>query len=402
LAALGLAVVFILVLHVLGRAGAYCSPIRADSFTYATLGYRIAHGEVLYRDMPIDKPPGLMWLCAPVYLFAPPARWPLIPLESLGMLLGYLLLYKVGRELYGRGIALALAAVAALAVNVFLLTDFTVEGFGLAEGPMLLTSSVAVLCYLRACRTERRWLFGSTGVLLGLGLLLKQTALPLVAAVALHRTASDAIAGHLRRGLGAVAAIAGGLVAVLGPAVTLLAAQGALQEAVRSVTIEALPLLRKTTAWPARWADVRPLWVPVVWCVIGLAGWCRRSGSRSRLPHAREVSFLLLWLGLECLMLLWLPRRSYHYYAISCLPVIFLSGLFWTVLHEESALSVSAAPRWVMAVAAIWSVAYFRPAVDVLVPTTIARCRNYDAAADQRFFDECLRQNHAGTGRSKR
>ena len=249
-----------------------------------------------------------------------------------------------------------------------------------------------------------------TGVFLGLSVALKQTALPLLAAVVLHRFLLDLVIARDRTAWARNAvALAVGFGAVVVPIVGILAAQGVLGAAVESMTVRALPLLQQTTGWPAGWADVLPLWVPLAWCAIGLIGWCRyglggRPGhavhvaGEHRLPSASDVSFLLLWMILECVMLVHLPRRSFHYYALSSLPVIFLSGLFWAVLqHELTATKVRAA-KYVIATAAIWSAAFVRPAVDLLVPTAVARYRTYDAEADQSFFDESLTQDNAIVG----
>jgi len=405
--AAGAAVLIILIIHVVGRAGAFCSPIHADSFAYSSFACRIARGAVLYRDLHIDKPPGLMWLNAPVYLWAPRARWPLIPMESLALLLGYFAVYKVGRELYGRPVGIVLAVVAALAVNVFLLTDYTVEGFNLAESYMVLTASAAALYYTRGHSSNRPRALALAGAFLGVSLVLKQTALPLLAAVVLHRSLFDLVVARDRRAWGRnVAAVGAGLSAVLGPVVAVLAVQGVLGAAVESMTVRALPLLEQMTGWPARWLDVLPLWVPLAWCVVGLIGWCRygiggrpgravhATGGRG-LPSTADVSFLLLWLILECVMLVHLPRRSFHYYALSSLPVIFLSGLFWAVLQWELAATKARSAKQIVAVAAIWSAAFVRPAVDLLVPTAVARYRTYDAEADQAFFDESLTRDNA-------
>ena len=407
-----LAVGTIVAVNVLGRAGAYCSPVRADSYVFTSFGYRIAHGDVMYRDMNDAKPPGMFLLNAAVYLVAPPTRAAMIPVELVIMLLGCGMVYRAGRELYARPAAgLILAIAVALAVNFFLLTDYTIEGFNLAENYMVLTSATAVFAYVRAGRTRLIAWYFLVGMMLGLGFILKQTVLPLVLAVALHH-AFTALVMDRKPVSGAkslAVIVAGALVAVL-PFALLLAYQGTLAKGAASTLVQASGHLHRDTAWPARWRDVLPLWVPLGWSVIGLTGYLalRWSALRSPtstspshwgpLPRPRQIGFLLLWLGLECVMLVYLPRRGFHFYVLSCLPVVFLSGLLWSVLFDATGAMTVSARRISLAVAAIWSIAFYRPTIDAFMPIVITRCQNYDAAADQARFEEALRWGYLDIG----
>jgi len=439
----------ILAIHVLGRVGSFCSPIRSDSYVFASFGYRIAHGEVFYRDMSDAKPPGIFLLNAAVYRLADGGpltldrakfcqgltdgtsvkggRAALIPIESLFMLLGYFAVYKVGADLYGRAVGLVLAVAGALAVNFFLLADYAVEGFNLAENYMVLTSAAAVWCYRRGYQADRAGMFFLTGALLGLGFVLKQTVLPLVAAIVVHRTMWCLLQGRRaldRRnvcqgrartwGWSGLAMLGGACAAVL-PFVLLVVAQGTAGKAYAAITAQAATRLARATAWPGRWDDLVPLWVPMGWSVVGLILWARSALSGeaagkppNALPDVRrpaddtsaypavvpgpaDVSLLLIWLALECVMLVYLPQRAFHYYALSCLPVILCSGLIWVVLGENRRVIGRRRVRTALAAVAIWSIALARPAIDVLVPTAIARYRWYDAATDRAYFDAALK-----------
>jgi hypothetical protein len=402
----------IVVVNMLGRAGAYCSPVRADSYVFTSFGYRIAHGEVMYRDMNDAKPPGMFLLNAAVYLVAPPTRAAMIPMELAIMLLGCGMVFRAGRELYDRpAVGLILAVAAALAVNFFLLTDYTIEGFNLAENYMVLTSSAAMFAYIRAGRTRSTAGYFLVGLMLGLGFLLKQTVLPLVAAVALHHASTTLVVD--RRPVWwakSSAAIAAGVVVSLLPFALLLAYQGTLAKGAASTFLQASGHLQRDTAWPARWCDVLPLWVPLGWGVIGLGAYVMLRWSAARppmstpqtclgpRPRPREIGFLFLWLGLECVMLVYLPRRGFHFYVLSCLPVVFLSGLLWSALLGATGGMAVLTRRAMLAVAAIWSVAFYRPTLDAFVPIVITRCQNYDAAADQARFEEALRWGYIDIG----
>jgi len=391
-----LAVVAILAVHVTGRAGAFCSPIRADSYAYSGLAWQIARGEVLYRDLQVDKPPGLLWLLASVYLVAPASRWPLIPWESVWMLAGYWAFYRAARELYARPIALTLTVVVVVAINVFLLTDYTTECFSLAESYLLLPAAGAVALYWRGIRLDRWGCLTWAGVLLGVCLALKQTALPLLVAVALHVSVWDLI---VYRAPGRWAIHAGGLLLGFGIVVAAVAAvlafQGVLPEGWYSMTTQASGLLRRETGWPGRWLDIVPLWAPLGWCVLGLILWAHghltaRGNTQAAAcpPSGRDLTFLLLWLAAECLMLILLPRRSFHYYAISCLPLILISGAFGAALLHDRARMPAPIGRIVFATALLGSAMVLRPAIDRLVPISISLVRSYDAAADQAAFEK--------------
>ena len=406
-----LGIFFVLAIHVVGRAGSFCSPIRADSYVFAGFGYRIAQGEVLYLDVSDAKPPGIFLLNAMVYRLGAHGRAALIPVESLFLLLGYFAVYAVGRDLYGRGVGLVLAIAAALTVNFFLVADFGTEGFNLAESYMLPLVAAAVLFYRRARLQHRPGLLFLVGILLGLAFVLKQTVLPLAIAIGLHWTGRCCLT---RRGARAwapgVLALLSGICVALLPFVLLVLRQGTTANAWTALTTQAADRLTRATAWPGSWADVLPLWVPMAWAGIGLILWGRtrwsgrvadaaqRANRPNHLPTPADVSFLLIWLVLECVMLVYLPQRAFHYYVLSCLPLIFLSGLIWAVLRTDPYLVGSRFARLTLAAVAIWSIAFARPTVDTLVPTAISRYRSYDAATDRAYFDEALNWGHLDLG----
>ena len=89
-------------------------------------------------------------------------------------------------------------------------------------------------------------------------------------------------------------------------------------------------------------------------------------------------------------MLVYLPFRAFHYYVVSCLPLVLLSGTLWAGL---GALRDKLPPRPALScvsVACVLSIAFSRIVVDTIVPIAIARYRSYDAAADRSYFDELV------------
>ncbi|MCP4251417.1 MAG: hypothetical protein GY778_30645 [bacterium] len=403
--------------HTVGRVAAYCSPIRSDSYVFSSFGYRMAHGERLYQDMNDAKPPGVFLLNAAVYAAVDrPTRGVLIPVETVFLLLGYLAVFAVGAELYGRGVGLVLAVAGALGVNFFLAADYAVEGFNLAESYMLPLSAGAAWCYLRALRGQRSGVLLLCGGLLGLGFVLKQTVLPLALAVCIHWTGWGLLVERRGRAWlrgGGLVLVGAGLACC--PFVAMVTLQGTAAEAWSAVTAQAATRLTRATAWPGQWRDLMGLWVPMAWALMGLVLWvawwltaragriqpvvdARSGGSQAGPPGPRAVSFLLLWLALECLLLVYLPQRAFHYYALACLPVVFLSGLLWSLVGRDRPGGDPRSRRAAVAVVAVWSIVFARPAVDWLVPTAVARYRSYESAVDRDYFESALQWGRLDLG----
>lgn len=399
------AIALTLAMHGVGRVGAFCSPIHADSYVYASIGYRIANGEVFYRDMSDVKPPGLYLLYAAAYTFLPAGRPTMIPVDTLFGCLGYWGVYLLGKTLYGRRVALVIMVTSALAINFFTEMDFATDAFGLSEIFMVFPAAMAARHYLLGLSRKGSGHFFWCGLWVGFEFIIKQTVLPLLLAVAIHWTVST-IATRLkfRRWInGTAMMVAGGFVAVL-PFVALVIAQGTWRRALDVLGPNATRMLNLETAWPTQWSDVLPLWVPMAWCAFGLAWWiearARRSATNAESPPTSfgKVSFLLVWIAAECVMLVYLPLRAYHYYVISCLPLVILSGLFWAQL---SVLNGKVPSRYRIAgvsFAALLSIAFFKPVIDTMVPAAIARYRSYDADADRAYFDKIvsLGEHHFG------
>lgn len=190
-----------------------------------------------------------------------------------------------------------------------------------------------------------------------------------------------------------------GAAAAIAPFVIMVLAQGTWRRALSIVGPNAARMLTLETAWPSQWENVLPLWTPMAWSALALLLWIefrwkRPASDASPQPGGSmspaDLSFLLIWLITECIMLVFLPLRAYHYYVLSCLPLVILSGAFWSHLlalrnvlpRRELAACVSAA--------AVFSITLGRTIVDEMVPKTIGNFRSYDAAADREYFDEAV------------
>jgi hypothetical protein len=393
------AVIFILGIHVVGRVGSFCSPVRADSYAYTCIGYRVAHGEPLYSETLSDvKPPLLYHLYGLVYLVLPPGRLSVVPIDTLFGLLGYWATYLLARDLFGRKIGLVVTVVAAMAYNALIVWDFGTEGFGLAESYMVLPAAMAARAYRRGVLGDRNAAFLACGLWLGIEASIKQTVLPLAATIAVHWTALSLFRSmNARRWLRGSLAIGAGVVAALLPWIVFLAARGTLLSMIEVMRTGAVGQLAKFTARPDQWSNVLPLWLPMAWCVFGLLWWGESTwrNRRDRTGFAvafssSDLLFLLVWLGLEYVMLIYLPFRSFHYYVVSCIPLVMLSGLMWAGLGA-SRRSLPARPMLAAgSVAAVLSLAFARTTLDTVIPIAIARLRAYDAGADRAFFDSMV------------
>lgn len=412
--------VLILGIHTIGRVGTFCCHnYRADSYMLASLGYCVARGDVLYRDVWFDKPPMLMLLNAGAYRLAglPMTRATLIPVESAGMLLGYLLVFLLARELYGAAAALPIVAAAALAMNWFSVFDYTTEGFGLAENYMVALAAAAMLTYVRACRRGCWKSFWLSGLLIGLCLMLKQTAVTVTATIGLHAMVLMALRRERRWWRFGLAGVIGALTAIA-PFVLVFVSQGTLRAALHDILAEGYPHLQLDTAFPHMWRDIGPLCAPLAWIPLGLVAWfeTRRGTTRAssqaddgttdppalgnlRSPaeplSGAELILLLMWIVAEWTLIYYLPRRAYHYYVSAGIPVILLSGLFWWGLTRSTAPQRLRMAGWWVSLSA--SVMASLPLVNELVPFAIRRYRSYDRTVDDRNLREAIDQIHTFT-----
>ncbi len=390
-----LAVTAILTIHVIGRVGSFCSPVHADSYAYSVIGYRIAHGGVFYSQNLCDvKPPGLYHLYALAYLFLPSGRASMIPLDSVVGLLGYWAMFRLSAEMFGRRIGWVVTVSGVLLINAWPVLDFGTEGFGLAESFMVFPALMAVRQYRHGLMRPGLAPLFWCGVWLGVEASIKQTALPLVLAIAVHFSVRELTGRRdLRRWLcGSALMIAGGLAAAT-PWFVMFWVQGTWSRVIEALGPSALDRLSQFTAWPDQWGNVMPAWMMLVWGAMGLLWWLEARFHKSEVHSvargaldASEVGFLVMWFVFECAMLIKLPFRSFHYYVVTSLPLILLAGIFWTRVASLNVRLRADAAFACLSTAAVLSLSFGRMTVDALVPIAIARYRAYDADVDNAFF----------------
>ncbi|NOT01606.1 MAG: hypothetical protein HOP29_13370 [Phycisphaerales bacterium] len=411
-----IAILAITAAHVVGRVGSFCAPTHADSFLYAAIGYRMAHGEPLYGPTLSDvKPPGIYAFYALSYALLPPGRSSIIPVDTLFAALGYWTVYRLGRIVYGSAVSVIVTATFAIVVNAFMVLDFATEAFGLAESFMIFPAALAASVYFAAVARPLYRNCVAIGCALGACLAVKQTAVALVGAIALHLTFTAIVdRWPFRRCVATLAGVGVGALFATLPFLVLVMAQGTWRSAIAAIGPQALRLLSAESAWPTDWGEIQPLWVPLGWCAIGLFAWREHSSRAPRPDRARPVSprtaldtpcddsprhgrsairaihvgFLLTWLAAEVALLAFLPLRSAHYYIPLCIPLLILSGMFWKGLSAVPLIIRGPA----FAVAAVVSIAFLRPVFNRIIPIAVSRYRAYEPTADRAHFDALVRQ----------
>ncbi len=431
----------VIAIHVVGRVGSYCSPLQNDSYIYASFGYRIAQGDVLYRDMSDIKPPGLFLLFALGYKWLPASRASVVPIESLFLLLAYYAVYLLTRDIFGRLPGLITTVVATIVINYFTMMGHVIEGFGLAENFMILPATAGMIYYRRSLHhppQARRSLL-IAGLFFGLATMLKQSAVSVIAAAVIHWTCSTVFRNKHRPTwlTGAALLCLGGIVA-WSPCVVLMLAQGTLAEAFQLLTIDAGAMVTKGTAWPLDYAEWLPMRWPMLLCLwstlAALEKWKRGVSTQnfpsidssdyavpsdtkpinhqniagmenlaSAIPIVKQTDLWLVicWCATELALLRVMPLRSAHYYVTACVPFIILSGWPWSTLIALTSPFAKRVAFAVICTAITTHIALLAAPLNTMIPTTIARFRAYDWKSDQQAFDDAIGWGRIHFGRGQ-
>lgn len=265
-------------------AGMRGEPLDCDESYYAYLGRRIAQGDVLYRDLTENKPPLGYWLYALPAVFGGASELSVrilpIPFALATIVLCWASARKVAGPLAGLAAALALATIG---------TDPFVFGNGANLEHFMNCFSTAALAILLHRPGRPAWLFGA-GVLIAAASLVKPPAavnlLPALAALAM---AEDRLRATSRRRwalarLGRAGSLLVGFASLWGPALLILALQGALAAGLEDFGTYARGLALATPADPSQ---------PSRW-VRWLTG---NASPEGRLPWPFGPSTYLAWWG---------------------------------------------------------------------------------------------------------
>ncbi|MBX6311497.1 MAG: serine hydrolase [Isosphaeraceae bacterium] len=210
-------------------------PLDCDEAAYAYIGRRLVRGDVLYRDLTENKPPGGYWLYALAVAIggAEEATIRLLPIPFA--LATIALAWWIALRLAG-----PIAAILAAFVCAIMSTDPYLYGNGAQLEQFINLFSVASLALMvRALpRSEARGTIAAAGAFVGLACLVRQvsfTHLVVYAIALLVRRPSDGADRSLVARLGDLAALAGGCAAVGALAAAVLVARGAGEEAFEDI-----------------------------------------------------------------------------------------------------------------------------------------------------------------------
>ncbi len=300
-------------------------PLDCDESAYAYIGRRMVRGDVLYRDLTENKPPGGYWLYALAVALggANEETIRFMPVPYVLATLG--LVWWLGLRLRGRGAAHVAGLTFAIAS-----TDPYLFGNRANKEQFLNLFSTAALALMVAPwdRTGRAWL-AAAGACLGAACLVKQVAftqgLVFAAALILRKR-------PMRARLADLAALAGGFALVWSLAIGVLVARGAGSAAYEDIVLYAGALAADTPPEPhappflVRWitgnADPRGVLPPPFGRTNYLVWW--GSGTW---PLWLATVPAVLWLGLA-------PgttpgRRLVAAWTVSAWVEVALPRLFW-------------------------------------------------------------------------
>ena len=301
-----------------------------DEGVYWIEGRQIRDGYLIYRDTQFNKTPLVAIVAAPFFLLG---ATPIIPMRIAMItfsLLGLLAIYKIAKELFGPGAALATLVVMAL------------EPYSCVWAKYLHTSSWApwfeaavFFLLISGMRQRDRRRVVASGVVLGVYALAKQSAIYVLPPACLAWflfTRDRSVRGLLAE---AGAWIVGTLL-VLVPFFLLMALRGVFPEMWYDIwTAHHLmaPAFAHHTL-PFRWAELRGMvhLAPLLW-LMPFGSLLLLRGS-----HWRATAFVWTWLAVDMLgNALLLSHVWRHYFLVCMVPAAVLTGAFWQRLVDAGA-----------------------------------------------------------------
>jgi 4-amino-4-deoxy-L-arabinose transferase-like glycosyltransferase len=259
-------------------------PLDCDESAYAYIGRRIVRGDVLYRDLTENKPPGGYWLYA-LTVSLGGANELAIRLMPIPLVLATIaLVWWIGLRLTGPG-----AACLAAALYAFLSTDPYLFGNGANFEHAINLSSVASLALMiRAADRPRLGLLAAAGMALGIACLIKQVVIANLFlfgfALWTHRGTKGGGPRQARSRWPDLAALGAGFALVWALSAAVLFAQGAAADAYDDIVRYGGALASDTPADP----HAPPL--PVRW-------FTGNADPRGNLPWPFGDTDYLVWWG---------------------------------------------------------------------------------------------------------
>lgn len=343
----------IVVVHVVGRIGAVCAPSKFDSFVYAIAAYRFYDSQADFSDLVPDKPAGQALLTGWCYQLLPgePTRLTLIPIDSVFLVLSYLIFWRLAVRLLGKRPALILTLLYVLLVNTFNTLDTTVAGLNVNENYLAAPMLLAVYAHLLVSNAGLRGFLRGLGM--GVALMIKQTAMGLLVVLIVHSLIEIVRNRRYSAALKSTAWSLIGLAVAWAPLLIVLYARGwlvghlgdLLHRSGQFTTLMPLaipPLFKLAPLTPIAW-----------WIVVGMfmpsRGIPEEKGVNVAVnaswTHRAVVLFVWLWLVVEIVILWSMIRRSAHYYQPMLAPAVLLAG--WGMSKLAIAVrTLSRRDRW--------------------------------------------------------
>jgi hypothetical protein len=282
----------------------------SDEAVYAGQGASLAGNDLFTNEFPIFRAHPLLFqtLLSVFYTSGGGDLGPRLVAVAVG-LLTIVVVFLLGRELYGRGTGLlAAGAVAIMPYHVVVTRQV------LLDGPMTLMATVSLLLLARYGRTGRVAWFVASAAALGVAMLVKETAVVLVAGIYAFLVLTPVARQRLR---GAVIALPV-LIAVFAVYPLTLALAGGTRPKGNYLTYQ---LLRRANHSWTFYATTVPWAIGPLLLILAVGGlfWARRSNSW------REL-LLLSWIGAAILFFELYPVKGFQYLLPIVAPVAVLAA----------------------------------------------------------------------------
>jgi 4-amino-4-deoxy-L-arabinose transferase-like glycosyltransferase len=282
----------------------------SDEAVYAGQGASLAGNHLFTDQFPIFRAHPLLFqtVLSMFYTSGGGDLGPRLLAVAVG-LLTIVVVFLLGRELYGRGAGLlAAGAIAIMPYHVVVTRQV------LLDGPMTLVASVSLLLLARYGRTGRVAWFVASGAALGMAMLVKETAIVLIAGVYAFLVLTPTARRRLR---GAVVALPL-LIAVFAVYPLSLRLAGGTRPKGNYFTYQ---LLRRANHGWGFYPSTLPWAIGPALLILAVGGlfWAKRSNSW------REV-LLLSWIGSEVFCFELFPVKGFQYLLPIAPPVAVLAA----------------------------------------------------------------------------
>ncbi len=317
-------------ISVLMRVRMLWSPVGVDEGGYLAIARAWAHGHVLYRDVWVDRPQGLLVLFRMWDWLAGGSTW---SIRLMAMAFGVVLVVATAVTVWalvGHAAARWAAVVCGVVSAAPVLEAHTANGELLSGAVAAAGLAVAAVGLSRA--RPLRW-FVASGVLAGIALSLKQSGFDGLLAVAGWLVGAALFTRSQRRAaLRRLAALSAGVAGVL----SLLIVNGASTGWERWWTAVAGYRLRvENSLVGAQWANLRESY-PFATAVLGGAACCALVGAvlvavaarrRETWPHGRHALILVVWAATAAAAFVIGGGFWRHYWLLLAAPFSALAGV---------------------------------------------------------------------------